>query len=284
MSAFEELIDNVDLGDPDVAAETPEPVDGGSDDAPEGEPVETSPAEALETTATPAGEPAAKAQPAQKGADTVPLAVHMDLKHRLREAAQRLATLEADRMMPAQQAPTGPAPKSPLEQFAEDEGADAPPTTQVLIQQRQWEQRQAQVQSESSAQTTAARAVKVAMLTMTDEAMGDGLGFDGVLQIGHAFLTPGDQLDVRSAGDKAGEVLYQRCLERAVRSGTPQGKLLAQAVKAARSSRTGRVVATGPKTGAKKTAEAPTREEILTESVSLEGAAGDLGGFFDLGT
>ena len=272
MSALDELIDSVDLGEPDAAEALNESAE--AEEQPEGEAVETTPEEPTEQAKPPAGEPEAP----KKTDDTVPLAVHMDLKHRLRDAAQRLAALEADRMMPAAQAPAGEPQKSPLDKFAEDEGEDAVPTTQVLIEQRKWDQAQTQTQAAGAAQATAKRSVQIAVRSMTDETMGDGLGFDTVLQMGHAFLTEGDVVDVRGAGGKAGQVLYQRCLERAVRSGTPEGKLLAQAVKAAR---TGRTVTTPPKKAGAKKAEAPTREQVLTATTApAMGADGQLADFF----
>jgi len=278
MTAYDELIDSVDLGEPDAAEALDESAE--AEEQPEGEAVETTPEEPTEQAKPPAGEPEVAATPvtAKKTEDTVPLAVHMDLKHRLRDAAQRLAALEADRMMPAAQAPAGEPQKSPLEKFAEDEGEDAVPTTQVLMAQRKWDQAQTQTQAAGAAQATANRSVQIAVRSMTDETMGDGLGFDTVLQMGHAFLTEGDVVDVRGAGGKAGQVLYQRCLERAVRSGTPEGKLLAQAVKAAR---TGRTVTTPPKKAGAKKAEAPTREQVLSPTTApAMGADGELGEFF----
>lgn len=275
-----EIFDSVDLGETEAA----EALEDGAEaeEQPEGEAVETTPEEPTEQAAPPAGEPEVAPQAtAKKTADTVPLAVHMDLKHRLRETTQRLASLEADRMMPAAQAPAGPPEKSPLEKFAEDEGEDAVPTSQVLLAQGKWERAQSQAHATRTAQATAQRAVQVAVRSMTDETMGDGLGFETVLSLGHTFLSEGDLVDVRAAGDKAGTLLYQRCLQRAVQSGTPQGKLLAQAVKAAR---TGRTVTTpaAAKTAAKK-AGAPTREQILAPTESLDGASGDMTQFF-LGT
>jgi len=276
-----EIFDSVDLGEPDAAEALDESAE--AEEQPEGEAVETTPEEPTEQAKPPAGEPevAATQAAAKKTDDTVPLAVHMDLKHRLRDAAQRLAALEADRMMPAAQAPAAQPEKSPLEKFAEDEGEDAVPTTQVLMAQGRWERAQNQAQAATAAQTTAKRSVQIAVRSMTDETMGNGLGFETVLQLGHSYLTEGDVVDVRAAGDKAGQVLYQRCLQRAVQSGTPEGKLLAQAVKAAR---TGRTVTTPPakKTAGKK-AEAPTREQILTPTEPLDGASGDMTDFF-LGT
>jgi len=279
MSDFDKIIDSVDLSDDGLEPSETElaPVDDG---------LETEEAGAAETKSegtteeavseTPAGTPA-KA-PAKPPA-TVPLAVHLETKHRLRDTAQRLAALEADRMLPSQQQASQPAGKSPLEQFAEEEGADAVPTTQVLIDQRQWDADQMARRTEADSMAVASRAVHIALASMTDETMGEGLGMETVLQLGHRFLTPGDQLDIRMAGDKAGTLLYQRCLERTIHSGSAPGKLLAQAVKTARTGRAS-LAGTGGKTPVRagRKAEAPSREEVIGVS-PIQGAT-DLTDFF----
>ncbi len=211
--------------------------------------------------------------------DTVPLALHLDTKHKLRELKVQLATLQAHQAVAAAKPAVAIPEKSPMEKFIETEGGDATPTAKVLMSQRQWEQAQGQQQATTQASDAASRSVAVALQAMTDETVGEGLGFETVLLVGNTFLTEGDKLDVRNAGDKAGEVLYQRCLERAIRSGTPQGKLLAAAVRQVRASVVVSTVPKTPKQPQKKT-EVPTREQVLQPDIT--GAGESLGEFFGI--
>ncbi len=268
MLDVEQILSNVDLGTEAPSTETA--TETTVDSTPETEATEETTADgqvterADESQGTEQSQDETPKQPAKDAGrkDTVPLAVHLDTKHKLRGAQMRLAELEARQMVAAQQQQAKPAeaPKGPMEKFIETEGGDAVPPAKVLMEQRRWEQAQGQQQQTIQASNAASQSVAVALHAMTDETMGDGLGFETVLLVGNGFLTEGDKLDVRSAGDKAGEVLYQRCLERAIRSGTPQGKLLAAAVRQVHTAKN--VVPATTKTSKSK-AEAPTRDQVL---------------------
>ena len=89
---------------------------------------------------------------------------------------------------------------------------------------------------------------------MTDAVFGEGLGIESVVAIGEAFLTEGDKLDIQNAGDKCADVMYRKCYDAAVRSGTPHGIALAQRMHA----KLNPTVKQPP-----KQPEAPSAEEVL---------------------
>jgi len=283
MLDVEQVLSNVDLGEEAPSTETteqtvPESVtsDGQTAQTTDEEQVTDSAKESQGTEQTHGETSGAPAKGPDKPKDTVPLATHLETKHKLRDVQLRLAELEARQMVATAKPTQTTADKSPMEKFIADEGGDAVPTAKVLMDQHQWEQSHQQQQAATQASDAASRSVAIALHSMTDETMGDGLGFESVLLVGNSFLTEGDKLDIRQAGDKAGEVLYQRCLERAIRSGTPQGKLLAGAIKQVRDAK-------GPVPVKKtvtptKTKEAPTREQVLESDVF--GSSESLNDFF----
>ena len=281
---FEQVLEGVDLGEDALdAEELPTPQGEGGDKADEQvaeseEGPQEAPPKSVEAPEQPA-----KA-PTKQQTNAVPLPIHLEAKHQLRDARMRLAQLEAEKLVPTAQVQTTPE-KSPLEKFAEthepDAALSAKEVADLLTEQRQWDQRQSQQQTAATTDIVANRAVAVAVRAMTEEVMGEGLGFETLLSIGNTFLTPGDIVDVKAAGPKAGELMYQRLLERTIRSNTPQGKLVKAAYKQARLASTAPSTPLKPKTGkAPAQAEAPTQEQILAgQTESIQGA-GDLTAFF----
>jgi hypothetical protein len=276
MADVELVLSNLDLGDepPTVETETVETVGDEGQETSESQTEAAEEQESSEATQETTEEPA-KASAAAK--DVIPLATHMELKHQLRDARALLAQLQAQQMVGAQAQQTEPT-KSPMEKFIETEGKDAVPPAEIHLAQEQWRQDQAAQKATTTATTTAAMAVHAARVSLTDETVGEGLGFDTVLQLGHTLLTEGDKLDVRMAGENAGTLLYQKCLERLVRSNTPAGNLVKAAVRAVRAAKP--IASTITKTKTVQTREAPTREQVLNPNPTRLQGAGDLTGFY----
>ncbi len=280
---FDNVLEGIDLGEELEAEDLT--ADAGAEPEPKEEPEPEAADEGEEPEAAeeeqPPEQPPAKGPAKPAKSDSVPLATHLETKHQLRDLKLRLAQLEAERIVPQPPQPTEPE-KSPLEAFLEKEGDDAVPTAKVLLEQSRWEHRQAQQQQQTGADSMANRAVAVAVRSMTDDVMGEGLGFETLLQIGNTFLTPGDIVDIKAAGAKAGEVMYQRLLERTIRSGTPQGKLIKAAYiqsRKANAASTPKTPTPKAKTPAGTRREAPTREEVIGAKAQLQGAD-DLTDFF----
>jgi len=273
LDGFDDLVNDGQELDP----ENPERVFGEEQQPAEPEP-EGEEQEPEEGQPKPEGEepakPPAKAAPKT---DTVPLATHLETKHQLRDMKLRLAQLEAERMVPQPAANAEPE-KSPMEMFIEAEGEDAVPTAKVLRDQSQWERRQQQAAQTAGADSVASRAVAVAVRSMTDDVQGEGLGFETLLQVGSTFLTQGDIVDIKAAGANAGKVMYDRLLERTIRSGTPQGQLVRAAyIQARKASSTPQK----PKPAATPAhREAPTREQVVSRKPRIQGSD-DLTDFFN---
>lgn len=283
---FEKVLDSVDLEDGteetlDEPGEEEQPDDAGQDGE---EPASPKVAETDDDSHgnTQDSDEAASTTPPAKAAGTkaqsVPLAAHLETKHQLRDARMRLAQLEAEKMMPAPQQPVAPS-KSPMEEFIEKEGEDSVPPAKVLLSQRQWETKQTQTQTDTVVNTAATQSVHVAVLSMTEETMGEGLGFETLLSVGRHLLTQGDVVDIKAAGKDAGALMYQRLLERTVRSGTPQGKLVKAAYLQAKQARAGTPKTKQAGVDPAKNRGAPSREEVISPKESIQGAD-DLTDFF----
>jgi hypothetical protein len=105
------------------------------------------------------------------------------------------------------------------------------------LAQRQFERQQQdlvqQAQVTNQARQNMARSIATAKVTMDDEAMGDGLGFDAVVAAGAGFLTEDDKAAVRAAGKRAGNLLYQICREYAETADTDEGDRIRASLKPA---------------------------------------------------
>ena len=184
--------------------------------------------------------------PAAAAPQTVPLPIVMELKHELRDMKQENQQLK-QRFEELQNKPQDEVPDpdpvpayidSYKKEYYEENGEypdedNIPIPAKVILARDEWRERNAQ---KSKAQTDAQvreQAIANARITMSDEAFGEGLGLDAVVGIGEHFLTEGDKLDIRNAGPKCADVMYRRCYDRAVASGTPQGIALAQKMHAA---------------------------------------------------
>ncbi len=238
------------------------------------EPVEN-PVEETTVAEQPAEQPAPAAAPAAQrpASDTVPLPVYLDLKHELRDLRQQLRALQT--------APSGPAAAPVVEEpdpaqeyakaHAEDYGGnpdDVPIPAGVLRQRDAWLQRRNERRVLAEAARVREDAILRATHTLTDDVMGEGLGFQTVVDLGYALLTDGDKLDIERAGAECHRALYDRCFTRVLQSGTPQATALRQRYEQRRSQM--RVPPKQPQSPAPpKQPEAPTRQELLDPRAQL---------------
>jgi hypothetical protein len=275
---YENVLENVDLGDDALDAEDSLEVDGGEGhmNAPEkqgeaeadqqvAETDDDSQEDTQDSDETASTTPPAK-DAGKRKSDQVPLAKFMGKVHENRDLKLRLAQYEAEKAIPAPQVQATPS-KSPMDTFIEKEGLDAVPTAGVLQAQAKWDREQSQSQASAATDTVANLAVNRAAVAMTDEVMGEGLGFGTLLSVGRQFLTKGDIVDIKDAGNDAGKLMYKRLLERTIQSGTPQGKLVRAAYRQVQQERASSTTQDNP-TGKGKPKpvqqrEAPTREEVI---------------------
>lgn len=192
-----------------------------------------------ETPVTPESPPPAETPPAE----TVPLPIFMDLKHELRDVKQEITALRATQAAPTLDV-AAPAKAVPVEdpdpliaykaeyiKKASEAGEtvapqDIPLSAGILEMRDQWQQRQVATATEHQNEAVRVQAMNQARVKYTDAVLGTGLGFDTVITQGNAFLTEGDRLDIANAGVGSPEVAYERCFDRLVKSGTPQGVAL----------------------------------------------------------
>ncbi|MDD5501967.1 MAG: hypothetical protein PHH26_00700 [Candidatus Thermoplasmatota archaeon] len=162
--------------------------------------------------------------------------------------------------------------ESPLEKFAKEVGEEVPPDAKTLIAQQKFEKDQAKKKAQQTVFATNMNnyqaGLRNASLTMTDETMGEGLGFDSLMAIGNDLLTQGDRLDVFQAGTNAGKEAYRRLTQRILQKG---GKP-AQALRAKLDSRAKQLKELKAKGSdienpppVPKPKVHPTQEQILTE-------------------
>lgn len=112
--------------------------------------------------------------------------------------------------------------KSPVEEFINEFGADAPLDGRTMQAQRDWEKGQVALESQQrqqSEQIANRQAAKVdARINLSAANMGQGLDFGSLEAMGQHLLTEGDLLDIRNAGPDAAKVAYQRLEDRILRS------------------------------------------------------------------
>jgi hypothetical protein len=204
----------------------------------------------------------------KRKSDQVPLAKFMGKVHENRDLKLRLAQYEAEKAIPAPQVQATPS-KSPMDEFIEKEGLDAVPTAGVLQAQGRWEREQSQSQASAATVSVVNRAVNVAAVAMTDEVMGEGLGFGSLLQIGRNLLDVDDVVYIRAAKENAGKRMYNLLLERLRGSDSPQGKLVRAAYRQAQQERASTTQANPTGKGKPKPVqrreEPPTREEVIDD-------------------
>ena len=181
---------------------------------------------------------------------SVPLPVFMEMKHefsdlRRENAELRLRFDQLQRPEVAVQTETIDDP-DPLQvhidkytkDFIDENGhapelSDIPVSADIYLARDKWREDIARKDQERQAIDIRKHAIHVASTqTMTEQSFGPDLGLDSVVAIGNKYLTQGDKLDISQAGDQCAVVMYRKCLERAVQSGTPEGKALAARVQA----------------------------------------------------
>ncbi len=227
-------------------------------------------AEAEPETATP--EKALESEP-----HMVPLPVVMDLKHEIRDLRRELASLRAPAAAAA--APVAQEP-DPIDVYAKEhaealglEPDEVPIPAKVFKQHQAWQERRQTAQTQQTAAQARQTALESARRTYTDEVLGEGLGFDTVVNQGFDLLTPGDKLDIENAGAACDKELYRRCVARLTGSGTPEGKLLAQRLAARLKGTEPSPPPSAPGTPRQPVVQArqvPTRQQVLGRHPGLE--------------
>ena len=261
---------NVDENQPNVGDETPSVpvVETAVITKPEGAPK------------TPEPSPPADPTPF-KAPETVPLPVYMEVKHELRDLRQELQSIRSQQKpvdlpvvsSPAQTVVDDPDPlvlyqEEYVRRYTADQGEapkrdEIPVPAGIIIARDGWKQRQVQAQQQASVQTSRATEVNQYRTMYPDSRLGPGLGFDSVVSQGYYFLTEGDKVDLNSSPNYA-ETLYDKCFDRLVRSGTPQGQYLAQKLAEKNAMKPAPAVPTTPKT---PTSAAPTPEATIKPEV-----------------
>lgn len=152
--------------------------------------------------------------------DTAPLSVVKDL----RDEKRRLFTenLALQQQVQELQPKETTSPKSPLEEWVE-ENPGYSPDGETLLAQKRYEEAQAAAKSEQvktqQQQTDYNTGIQDAVLNMSDDQKGEGLGFTVMQAMGQHLLTRGDQLDIFEAGKNAGKVAYGRLQQRILQAG-----------------------------------------------------------------
>ena len=177
--------------------------------------------------------------------ESVPLPIYLDLKHELKDMQREVAALKATTVPPAVDiVPPAAAPvveepdpveiyvKEYVKRAAENGDVVSPldvPLSAGIIQQRDaWTSRKQTAQASQQADGIRSQAMNQARVKYSDAVLGQGLGFETIIGQGNIFLTDGDRLDIAQAGPGCPEVAYERCYDRLVKSGTPQGIAIAQ--------------------------------------------------------
>ncbi len=188
-------------------------------------------------------------------------------RRRARRAERRLAEAEAGSLVPQEQIVEAPKEPSPLEVWTQEneDYPDATPPGRVLLAdrqfQRQHEQAVQQAQDANADRQALARGIAAAKVSMDEEAMGESLDFDSVVAAGSIYLTERQKATVRTAGEDAGQVLYNFCLRHAKEADTDAGDRIRAAGSAPSKQST-------QSTLTKRQDQPPTRRETLREQPS----------------
>jgi hypothetical protein len=162
--------------------------------------------------------------------------------------------------------------KSPLETWAEanSEDPDAPAPARVILAERKWqqehEQRQVAVSAAQAEYHAMVQSLASAKLTMTDDVMGEGLGFDSLTAsvTGAGLLTEYDKRAIRAAGPEAGEMLYDVCKKRALAASSPMREEVRALLRAHRPPPPAPNPQPKPAQQRPAAPAAPTRREVLS--------------------
>ncbi len=142
---------------------------------------------------------------------TVPLDKHVALRHRAQTAEIEAAELRG-RVSALEQVNTthAPAAKSPLELRAEEDDCSVGEVRMdgdLYQKQAAWDRQQENV----NAQAVADKALAVDTFTSMNEAKIAHDDWQTVIDAGDRLLSAGEQLDIKNAGAKFGEVAYAKC-------------------------------------------------------------------------
>jgi len=158
--------------------------------------------------------------------DAVIGGMRRDLRASERERYRLQGQLEAQQAKP-------PEP-SPIELAAKEQEK---PIDEVIIdgklykEQQAWEQKQATARTQQQQLDDFRSGSEAAVLTMTDETLGEGLGLESLREIGEHLLTEQDQREVYAAGKKCGAVLYKKLKERILDGGGTNAQELQKRLK-----------------------------------------------------
>lgn len=220
-------------------------------------PAETAPAEEPEASEADLAKAALEATEEQPKVDPKD-AVIGGFRRQLREAELRAARAEGA----LQAKSAAPPEKSPLELAAEQQGLSV---NEVIIdgklyrEQQLWEKGQAANQAHLKQVQDYQAGSDAALLAMTDENLGEGLGLESLATLGEHLLTDNDRQEIFNAGRKCGTVLYKKLKQRIAESGGTEAAELQKRLKPQGKSQL------KPKKEQPKTdeTEPPAAEEIL---------------------
>lgn len=156
----------------------------------------------------------AQTPPAEKSAaeePQVPLHTVTALRTRAQEAEVAQARAEGE-LAALKQAQTqqAPAPKSPLQLRAEEEGVSVSEVQMdgaLYEAQKEYDQQVAN----QAAQATATQKLGVQQLASTQKAKTVHEDWQEVILAGQALLSPGELVDISAAGNDYGELAYEKC-------------------------------------------------------------------------
>jgi len=233
--------------------------------------VETPPAEELEETPseekldeeTPPEEkpPEEEPKPERPPEDMVPASVVGGIRRNLRASELEAARLRGQ--LEAQQ--TKPPEKSPIELAAEEQGVsvdDVDINGKLYKAQQAWEKDQTQNQVRQQATQDYQSGSEAAMITMTDENLGEGLGVEALGKVGEHLLTDTDHQEIFMAGKKCGTVLYKKLKERILEAAEPGTEELCKRLKPQKKSQPKPPI----KPKKEKDEPTPSQEELLLGS------------------
>ena len=206
---------------------------------------------------TSTNEKAIKSNPETK--NDIPHAIAMTWKHGEKEARDDNASLRQDNaelrrqymaLAPGASAqvaeqPVAPeAKQDPLQVhiaeykklYVEENGhepnlSDIPVPANVYLERDAWQKDNAQQQQQQQEESVRANSISIAETrTMTDAEFGPGLGLTAMVARGAKYLTKWDRAEISEAGENCPVIMYRKCMERTIQSGTPEGVELARQV------------------------------------------------------
>lgn len=219
-------------------------------------------AEALAATEQPPEEPAVDPKDAVIGG----------FRRQLREAELRAARAEG-----ALAAKTvAPPEKSPIELAAEEQGVSVDEVMidgKLLRKHEAWKADQAGNQARQQATQDYQAGSEAALLAMTDENLGEGLGLESLAKVGEHLLTDQDHQEIFMAGKKCGTMFYKKLQERILEANEKGTEELCKRLKPQKSQ-------LKPKKPQKKPDE--TKPELPSAEVILDAPSAHIGQIFDL--